>query len=54
MREFITTSWERLVNIKEINPVEVAEYSVAKSFLDAPDFFVVGSTCSQEAQKNYF
>jgi hypothetical protein len=32
-----TTSWERLVDLKESNPVEVAEYAVAKSFLYAPD-----------------
>jgi hypothetical protein len=29
-----TTSWERLVDIKERNPVEVAEYAAAKSLLD--------------------
>jgi hypothetical protein len=33
-----TTSWERLADIKESNPVEVAEYSAAKSLLDTPDF----------------
>jgi hypothetical protein len=33
-----TTSWERLVDLKESNPVEVAEYAVAKSLLDAPYF----------------
>jgi hypothetical protein len=33
-----TTSWERLVDLKEINLVEVAEYAVAKNFLDAPYF----------------
>jgi hypothetical protein len=33
-----TTSWERLVDLNEINPVEVAEYEVAKNLLDAPDF----------------
>jgi hypothetical protein len=33
-----TTIWEHLVDLKESNPVEVAEYDVAKSFLDAPDF----------------
>jgi hypothetical protein len=26
-----TTSWERLSDLKESNPVEVAEYAVAKS-----------------------
>jgi hypothetical protein len=33
-----TTSWERLADLKEINPDEVAEYAVAKSLLDAPAF----------------
>jgi hypothetical protein len=33
-----TTSWERLTNIKESNPVEVDRYAVAKSLLDAPAF----------------
>jgi hypothetical protein len=33
-----TTSWERLVNLKESNPVEVAEYAAAKSLLEAPAF----------------
>jgi hypothetical protein len=33
-----TTSWERLADLKEINPVEVAEYAAIKSFLDTPDF----------------
>jgi hypothetical protein len=33
-----TTIWERLVDLKESNPVEVAEYAAAKSLLDAPDF----------------
>jgi hypothetical protein len=33
-----TTSWERLVDLKEINPVEVAEYVAVKSFLDASTF----------------
>jgi hypothetical protein len=33
-----TTSWERMADLKESNPVEVAENTVAKSFLDAPDF----------------
>jgi hypothetical protein len=33
-----TTRWERLSDIKESNPVEVAEYSAAKSLLDTPDF----------------
>jgi hypothetical protein len=34
-----TTIWERLVDLKESNPVEVAEYAAAKNFLDDPDFF---------------
>jgi hypothetical protein len=33
-----TTSWERLADLKESNPVEVSEYSAAKSFLDTPAF----------------
>jgi hypothetical protein len=33
-----TTSWERLSDLKEINPVEVAEYAAAKSLLETPDF----------------
>jgi hypothetical protein len=33
-----TTSWECLADLKESNPVEVAEYAAAKSFLDAPGF----------------
>jgi hypothetical protein len=32
------TSWERLADLKQSNPVEVAEYVVAKNLLDAPDF----------------
>jgi hypothetical protein len=33
-----TTRWERLTDLKESNPVEVAEYAVAKSLLEAPAF----------------
>jgi hypothetical protein len=33
-----TTSWERLSDLKERNPVEVDEYDAAKSLLDTPDF----------------
>jgi hypothetical protein len=33
-----TTSWERLEDLKERNPVEVSEYSAVKSLLDTPDF----------------
>jgi hypothetical protein len=33
-----TTSWERLADLKESNPVEVAEYAVAKIWIDAPAF----------------
>jgi hypothetical protein len=33
-----TTSWGRLADLKESNPVEVSEYAVAKSLLYAPDF----------------
>jgi hypothetical protein len=31
------TSWERLVYLKDSNPVEVAEYIVSKNFHNAPD-----------------
>jgi hypothetical protein len=33
-----TTSWERLVDLKESNSVEVAEYASLKSLLSTPDF----------------
>jgi hypothetical protein len=33
-----TTGWERLADLKESNPVEVAEYAVAKDLIYAPDF----------------
>jgi hypothetical protein len=33
-----TTSWERLDELKESNPVEVSEYAVANNLLDAPAF----------------
>jgi hypothetical protein len=33
-----TTSWERLVDLKESNPVEVYEYAATKILLDAPAF----------------
>jgi hypothetical protein len=33
-----TTSWEPLEDLKESNPVEVAEYADTKSFLDTPAF----------------
>jgi hypothetical protein len=33
-----TTRWERLADIKESNPVEVAEYAAAKSLLETPAF----------------
>jgi hypothetical protein len=33
-----TTSWERLADLKESNPVEVAEYAAAKSLLNSPAF----------------
>jgi hypothetical protein len=34
-----TTSWERLADLKESNPVEVVEYAVSKNLHDAPAFF---------------
>jgi hypothetical protein len=33
-----TTSWEHMMDLKESNPVEVAEYSAMKSLIDAPDY----------------
>jgi hypothetical protein len=33
-----TTSWERLADLKESNPVEVDEYAVARNLRDAPAF----------------
>jgi hypothetical protein len=33
-----TTSWERMVDLKESNPVEVAVYADAKGLIDYPDF----------------
>jgi hypothetical protein len=32
------TSWERLADLKEINPVKVPEYAVVNNLLDAPAF----------------
>jgi hypothetical protein len=31
--KYATTSWDRLADLKESNPVEVAEYAVANRFL---------------------
>jgi hypothetical protein len=33
-----TTSWERLADLKESNPVEVVEYAVIKNLHDEPAF----------------
>jgi hypothetical protein len=33
-----TKSWDLLADLKESNPVEVAEYAVGKNLEDAPDF----------------
>jgi hypothetical protein len=33
-----TTSWERLADLKESNPVEVAEYAATKNLYDEPEF----------------
>jgi hypothetical protein len=33
-----TTSWDRLVDVKESNTVEVSEYAAAKSLLNTPSF----------------
>jgi hypothetical protein len=35
-----TTSWERLTDLKESNPVEVAEYAAAKSLICTPAFML--------------
>eukprot|EP00957_Ditylum_brightwellii_P106068 8090474-Ditylum_brightwellii.AAC.1 len=31
-----TTSWEKLTNVKESNPVEIAEYTVASNIAHKP------------------
>jgi hypothetical protein len=36
-----TTSCESLTDLKESNPVEVAEYAVVNNLLDAPGFLVL-------------
>ena len=33
-----TTTWERLADLKESNPVEVAKYATAKGIQDKPAF----------------
>jgi hypothetical protein len=33
-----TISWERLSDLRESNPVEVAEYAATKNLHDEPDF----------------
>jgi hypothetical protein len=44
-----TTSWERLADLKECNPVEVAEYADAKGLLNTPDFCGVPHMSSRSA-----
>jgi hypothetical protein len=34
-----TTSWERLADMKEINPVEVDKYAATKNLHDEPEFY---------------
>ena len=34
-----TTSWERLADLKESKPIEVAEFAVAQGLHDEPAFF---------------
>ena len=34
----VTTSWERLADLKESNPIEVAEFAVAQGLQDQPAF----------------
>jgi hypothetical protein len=36
--KYWTIRWERLADLKESNPVEVAEYAVSKNLNDAPAF----------------
>jgi hypothetical protein len=36
--KYCTTRWERLADLKESNPVEVAEYAATKSLLHSPAF----------------
>lgn len=33
-----TSSWEPLYNLKESNPIEVAEYAVTNKFVEEPAF----------------
>jgi hypothetical protein len=40
-----TTIWELLAYLKEINPVEVAEYAVVRKFLDAIPYFLKKRSC---------
>jgi hypothetical protein len=44
-----TTSWERLADLKESNPVEVAEYAASNSFLNSPAFVWWAHMCFKSA-----
>jgi hypothetical protein len=37
-----TTSWERLADLKESNPVEIAEYAATEVLLDTPTLLLSG------------
>jgi hypothetical protein len=36
--KYVTTSWEQLADLRESNPVKVAEYTVYRNLHDAPAF----------------
>jgi hypothetical protein len=36
--KYESTSWERLANLKESNPIEVAEYAITRGIDDQPAF----------------
>jgi hypothetical protein len=48
-----TTSWERLADLKESNPVEVDEYADAKSFIDTPVFMWWSPNLLKKCMLNY-
>jgi hypothetical protein len=45
----VTTSWEHLADLKESNPVEVAEYAATKSFMNSPAFIWWPHMCFKSA-----
>ena len=40
-----TTSWERMVDIKQSYPLELAEYAIAQGINETPAFCMVGTIC---------